>query len=150
MEKMCENCKHNGKEDCTNIYMCKNLDEWEPKEKNKERGPKNNLKENKHKMSEIPLDLLADLLCPAYKVGCEKYYRYSWRKGFLYSDMFDAAQRHMEKFFYENKDIDEDSLKEFGIEVHHLGAAIFSLIALYNSHINFPENDDRPNKKETK
>ena len=108
-------------------------------------APKNNVKEGKHRMSELPLDLLAEMLCPAYKEGSDgKYYRYSWRKGFLLSIMMDACLRHLDKFFNHNEIYDQQTLEEYGIKKHHLGAAVFCIISMYNDWKNQPENDDRP------
>ena len=53
----------------------------------------------KAKISLIPMDLLRDLLIPTYLEGIEKYERDSCRKGFLMSDMYDALQRHLIKFY---------------------------------------------------
>lgn len=108
-------------------------------------APKNNLKENKPQMSLIPLDLLKELLCPAYQEGVQKYIRESWREGFKTSVMMDACLRHLTKFYYEREDYDPEYPQK-----HHLGAAIFCLISMYNSMKNYPEMDDRPNKEENK
>lgn len=108
-------------------------------------APKNNVKENKHKMSSLPLDILADMLCPAYEEGDEKYYRESWREGFDLSVMMDAAQRHLEKFFFEREDYDPEYPKK-----HHLGAVLFCVISMYNSWKNYEEFDDRPLRQSIK
>jgi len=110
-----------------------------------EGGPKNNVQEDKHDMAELPLDLLAELLCPAYKEGTQhKYYRNSWRKGFKMSVMMAACLRHLTKFFYFGEVWDKETLEKYGIKKHHLGAAIFCIISLYNDWKNNPKNDDRP------
>jgi len=162
IEQICETCGYEEGfgGDCNNPNICEGYDQWKPKQnldfctpqeyipKNKDRGPKNNVKEDKPQPSLIPLDVLIKVLEPAYRVGLKKYNRESWRKGFHTTTMMDACMRHLSKFYYEGKDLDEESLGEFGIEVHHLGAAIFCLISIYNTLETKPEFDDRPNKKE--
>jgi len=108
-------------------------------------APKNNVKENKPKMSELPLDVLGKMLCPAYAEGTDKYYRNSWREGFKTSDMMDALLRHLDKFYYQREDYDPECPKK-----SHLGAAMFCLIAMYHSWENYPELDDRPGEKKKK
>jgi len=107
-------------------------------------APKNNVQEGKPRMSLIPLDILEELLVPAYEEGIIKYKRESWRKGFNTSVMVDASLRHINEFFYKGYDIDESS----PTKKHHLAGAIFSLISAYYSSTRFPELDDR--QKETK
>ncbi|WP_333664722.1 dATP/dGTP diphosphohydrolase domain-containing protein [Desulfobacter postgatei] len=102
-------------------------------------APKNNVQEGKSKMDLLPLDILAKYLCPAYAEGLEKYYRESWRGGFLTSTMISAALRHIEAFFYRGEDIDPDS--ETG--KHHLAGAIFSLLSILHSLDHHPHLDDR-------
>lgn len=113
----------------------------------KKKAPKDIEKENKPKPSLIPMDCLIALLCPAYLVGTLKYWRGSWRSGFYVSDMFDATQRHLTAFFYENEDIDKDNLERFGIQVYHLGAAIFCIICMFWSiKLDAKRFDDRQDK----
>ena len=113
------------------------------------KAPKNHISEDKHDMSELPLDLLAELLCPAYKEGSlKKYYRNSWRKGFKMTVMFAACLRHLSKFFFKREVYDQETLEKYGIKKHHLGAAMFCIISLYNDFKYHPHNDDRPPVKE--
>lgn len=105
-------------------------------------APKNITQENKQKPSLVPLDILLRYLEPAYREGLIKYYRESWRKGFLVSDMIDAAQRHIIEFFYEKNDYDADAAK-LGIKKHHLAGAIFSLICILQTLEKHPQLDDR-------
>ena len=107
-------------------------------------GPKNNEQEGKPRMSLLPLDLLTELLVPAYEVGCIKYHRESWRKGFPVSVMMDACLRHLSKFYYDRENFDQDALRDQNIEVHHIGSAIFCLVSMYNSIHNHVGLDDRP------
>jgi len=114
----------------------------------KDIGPKNNKEEDKHDMSELPLDLLSELLCPAYKIGSvHKYYRNSWREGFKISTMFAACLRHLTAFYFQGKNYDQDTLDNYGFKCHHLGNAIFCIICMYSSLINQPHLDDRTGKE---
>lgn len=107
-------------------------------------APKNNIQEAKPDMSELPLDLLTELLCPCYLEGSKhKYYRNSWRKGFKMSIMMAACLRHLTKFFFMRETYDTETLITYGIKKHHLGAAMFCIISMYNDHKNHPHNDDR-------
>lgn len=106
-------------------------------------APKNIDQEAKPKMSAIPLDLLRDYLLPAYEEGYIKYYRESWRKGFKISDMFDAIQRHLTQYFYEQEDFDQDTLKDYNIKKKHLGAVVFCVLCMCDTDKNHPELDDR-------
>ena len=103
-------------------------------------APKNNIEEGKTRMSLLPLDILSEMLCPAYEEGVKKYEKDSWRKGFLLSIMMDACLRHLTAFFYTHEDYDPTYPKK-----HHLGAATFCLISMYHSWKNYPDSDDRPN-----
>lgn len=112
--------------------------------KKNEYGLKNNIEEDKAQMSLLPLDLLAELLEPAYREGLVKYERESWRKGFKASVMMDAALRHISAFYFWKEDYDPETLDKYGISKPHLGAAIFCLISMYNSVHNHVGLDDRP------
>lgn len=102
-------------------------------------APKNDIKEGKHRPTLLPMDIITEVLCPAYEEGVDKYYRESWRQGFEISKMIDAASRHIDAFFYEGKNIDLSS----STKKHHLGGAIFSLISAYHTLKYHPELDDR-------
>jgi len=108
------------------------------------RAPKNNTLENKAQISLIPLDILIPMLEPAYQEGILKYDRESWRLGFNSTVMYDALMRHLTKWFFGLESHDPEAEEKFNITKHHLGAAIFCLINLYNTENNFPELDDRP------
>ncbi len=101
-------------------------------------APKNNLEENKLQMSLLPIDTLAEMLCPAYQEGLEKYKRDSWREGFKTSVMMDACLRHLTAFYYKGEDFDTEYPDK-----HHLGAALFCIISMYYSWKNHKELDDR-------
>jgi len=114
-------------------------------------GLKNNIEEGKLQMSLLPLDLIAELLCPAYQEGLVKYERESWRKGFPTSVMMDAALRHLSKFYYEGEEYDCETKEKYNIDKHHLGSVIFCCISIYNSlEIDKGRFDDRPMVKEDK
>ena len=145
MKKNCESCKYANLETifCYSCLQAKKFPCWEADEPIKKTAPKDNKKENKHDMSLLPLDLLTELLCPAYEVGIKKYWRDSWREGFKSTIMFAACLRHMTAFFFKGEDYDPDALKNQKIKVHHLGSAIFCLISMYDSWKNHPELDNR-------
>lgn len=108
-------------------------------------APKNNKKENKPQDSLIPLDILIPMLEPAYREGIQKYDRESWRLGFNATVMYDSLMHHLRAWFFDLETFDPEA-KEFNVEKHHLGAAIFCMINLYNTEMNFPALDDRPLK----
>lgn len=109
-------------------------------------APKNNISEDKPQPSLIPLDIIIPMLEPAYREGLLKYDRESWRNGFKSTDMYDALMRHLTAWFFDLESNDPESKTKFDINKHHLGAAIFCLINLYNTEMNFPEFDNRPLK----
>ena len=114
----------------------------------REYGLKNNIEEGKPQMSLLPLDLLTELLVPAYSEGLLKYERESWRKGFKVSTMMDSTLRHLSAFYYDREDYDHETEEKYNIQKHHLGSVIFCCIAMYNSlEIEREEFDDRPNIK---
>jgi hypothetical protein len=106
-------------------------------------APKNIEQENKPKPSLIPLDLLIEFLEPAYREGTIKYYRESWRLGFNTTDMFDAAIRHLEKYFYQKEDYDQETWEKYKIKKHHLAGALFSIICMLDTFKNHPELENR-------
>ena len=110
----------------------------------KQTAPKNNLIEKKPEMGTIPLDILRDFLVPAYQEGFKKYGRESWRQGFLLTDMMDAALRHLASFFHDCEDYDPEPMEKYGIEKHHLGAALFCLLCMCDTMKNHPDLDNRP------
>ena len=108
-------------------------------------APKDNEKEGKPQPSLLPMDILIELVEPAYHEGLQKYFRESWRIGFKFSDMKDALDRHITAFYFYGEDYDEETLTKFNIKKHHLGAAIFCILSMYNSlKVNPDELDDRP------
>jgi hypothetical protein len=87
------------------------------------------------------------MLEPAYREGVIKYQRESWRLGFNSTVMYDALMRHLIAWFFKLESNDPDTKEKFNIEKHHLGAAMFCLINLYNTEKCFPALDDRPLKR---
>lgn len=112
-------------------------------DKPKELAPKMARLYKKPQMSLLPMDVLQKFVLPAYEEGIIKYKRESWRRGFMVSELVDAAQRHIESFFYSCEDFDPDSFKENGVVKHHLAGAIFSLISILHTLENHPDLDDR-------
>jgi hypothetical protein len=109
-------------------------------------APKNNEVEKKTRFSLLPWDIIANLVTPAYEEGTLKYVRESWREGFQMSVMYDAAQRHINAFYFDKEKYDQETLEKYKIKKHHIGAAIFCLLAMYWTSITRPELDDRPKK----
>lgn len=109
-------------------------------------APKNNEIENKPQDSLIPLDIIIPMLEPAYREGLLKYQRESWRLGFNSTVMYDALMHHLRAWFFDLESFDSEAKEKFNIDKHHLGAAMFCLINLYNTDMKFPELDDRPLK----
>jgi hypothetical protein len=105
-------------------------------------APKNDAAEGKPKPELIPMDILIEFLCPAYEEGIIKYEQESWRRGFYVSKMYNAAVRHLDKFFKEGEWWDADAAK-LGIKKIHIAGAIFSLIAILHTMKYHPELDDR-------
>lgn len=68
--------------------------------------------------------------------GAEKYAPYNWTKGFDYSKLVDAAERHIAAFKL-GEDIDPES------GFHHLGHALCCIMMLYDNTKLHPELDDR-------
>lgn len=109
-------------------------------------APKNNIAEDKHKASLLPIDILIEMAEPAYREGLIKYMRESWRAGFKSSVMYDALMRHLNAYFYKYESYDPEALEKHNIKKHHLGAVIFCAINLYITEEQYPELDDRPLK----
>lgn len=107
-------------------------------------APKNNNAEDKPQVSLIPLDLIIPMLEPAYREGVLKYDRESWRAGFNSTVMYDALMRHLTAWFFDLESYDPETKEKFDFDKHHLGAAMFCLINLYATEMNFPVLDDRP------
>lgn len=77
------------------------------------------------------------MMVRALEYGCVKYFQESWRKGFKVSDMYDATNRHMDSFFHDREDYDEES------GCHHLDCAMFSL-AMMRYSVDVSGLDNRP------
>jgi len=57
-----------------------------------------------------------------------------------------TLMRHLTAWFFNLETNDPEAKEKSGIDKHHLGAAMFCLINLYNTEMKFPELDDRPLK----
>jgi hypothetical protein len=106
-------------------------------------APKAWRQEGKPRPSLLPLDVLIKYVVAAYEEGVIKYERESWRQGFYVSDLIDAAQRHIEAFFWRGEDYDP-AAAELGVKKHHLAGAIFSLLSiLHTLDLGIEALDDR-------
>lgn len=105
-------------------------------------APKNNINEGKPRPTLLPMDILIKWVIPAYEEGVIKYERESWREGFKTSVLMDAAQRHMNTFFYDQEEYDVQAA-DLGVTKHHLAGAIFSLLSILHTLEHHPELDDR-------
>jgi len=98
----------------------------------------------KYDDGKIPLDLWSpDALNEAARVlafGAEKYGRYNWAKGILYSRVFSALLRHLWSFWRRDRSDPETGL-------HHLAHAMCCLMFLLHYEMNrrrYRPYDDRP------
>lgn len=114
---------------------------YKNKGENKETAPKNTLAENKQNLDLIPWDLLAEFLPNAYEEGLIKYYKESWKKGFLTCDMFAATMRHL--IAYRSGEDYDPAAAKLGIKKHHLAGALFSILCMLDTFKNHKELDDR-------
>jgi hypothetical protein len=83
------------------------------------------------------------LLAVHYARGATKYAERNWEKGIPWSNLYNSARRHMDKWLA-GEDIDPDPI----MRAHHLVAAIWNLVGLVDYATTHPELDDRPKKKE--
>ena len=90
---------------------------------------------DKPRMSLIP-QLAKMEVARGMTYGEFKYETHNWTKGFQYSYLLDACERHM-TLFNCGEDIDEES------GVHHLALLICNAAMLYDNTIFHPEKDDR-------
>lgn len=102
-----------------------------------EQAPKE--KENKPRMSLLPWGVLKEV-SKVYEYGTKKYHENSWRKGFSYSDIFDALNRHLTDW-WEGEDDDPES------GLNHLLHASFNVLTLVYLVLWFTGKDDRPRIK---
>lgn len=89
----------------------------------------------KPKMGLIPSKPLIDV-AKVLTFGARKYQQYNWKKGFDYSRLYDAAQRHLTAW-NDNETYDSES------NLNHLAHAICDLMFLLDQHYTMPERDDR-------
>lgn len=94
----------------------------------------------KHDSGKPPMSLLSTkALVEVAKVldfGCQKYSEHNWRKGFKWSRLLDAAQRHVTSF------IDGES-KDPETGLSHIAHAMCMLMFLLEHEQTHPELDDR-------
>lgn len=82
----------------------------------------------------IPVDGLTEL-AKVFNLGDSKYPPQNWRRGILWSRVYDAILRHI--FAWANG---ESRDPETGC--HHLGSAIWNCMVLINYEITHPGNND--------
>lgn len=87
-------------------------------------------------MSLVPVEALEEL-ARVYEFGARKYDRDNWRKGYAWHLSYDAAQRHMMKF-WSGEDRDPDS------GLLHVAHAMFHMAALCTFVALERGTDDRP------
>lgn len=104
----------------------------------KDTNPKDAIGSTKPYFSTIPEGVQAEIGC-AMLEGAAKYRRHNYRiAGIRFSVYYDAARRHITKWWEYGQDIDPDS------GLHHVTKAIASLVVLRDAMINNLYTDDRP------
>ena len=71
--------------------------------------------------------------------GTEKYAARNWERGYEWSLSYDALQRHLNAF-WGGEDIDQETGQ------HHLAAAMWHCVVLYEFTLDHPDFDDRSEK----
>lgn len=91
----------------------------------------------KPQYSLIPTEAL-DGLARLYTQGAEKYDARNWEKGMDFSRLYDALQRHVQKW-WSGQDYDQDDGQ------HHLLSVIWCAMALYTYQVRYMDSfDNRP------
>lgn len=96
-------------------------------------------KESKpEKYHQVPWSSM-DVVARKYGAGADKYGDpYQWRKGYAWSESFDALMRHAAQFWEGADDDDEDG-------IDHMASVAFHALSLIYFRSEYPELDDRPN-----
>ncbi len=92
--------------------------------------------EGKPRISLLSSDAILEIAKVA-TMGAEKYSDHNWRKGFDWSRLMDAAERHLLKYNKGNR-IDEES------KLSHLAHVAWNIMALLEFEINKIGNDENP------
>lgn len=95
--------------------------------------------QGKTRLDLIPVEAL-EALGKVLTMGAEKYGDHNWREGINYSRVYGAAQRHLQAFWGEDSDIDEES------KLSHLSHAFCNLAFLLTYETNkerYQPFDDR-------
>lgn len=79
----------------------------------------------KMKWSLVPWIVIREVV-KVYTGGAVKYDDWNWAKGIHYSRVYDAAMRHLQDWWIDDKKINTDDFN-----LHHLAHAIWNLIALF-------------------
>lgn len=90
-------------------------------------------KEAWHLLPIIPIRELIKLLM----FGASKYASHNWRHGFDYSRCYDALMRHLQQWWLDGEDIDQES------NCHHLACVMFYCCVLIEFSITGAGRDDR-------
>ena len=82
------------------------------------------------------------------EAGARKYgdWNYLNSQGHKASQLVEAVKRHINKYFYQKEEFDEDTSNRVGGKIHHLACAIAGLNMLLAELIEGSLQDDRPHK----
>jgi hypothetical protein len=97
-------------------------------------------KEGKPRLSLLPWKTITKLSA-VYEYGAKKYYEQSWRKGFVWGDIWEGTMRHLTKW-WEGEDVDPES------GLNHLLHAGFGVLTLIYLSDEFKHMDNRPGKEQ--
>lgn len=86
-----------------------------------------------------PLQEIVELLM----YGAKKYDSHNWKRGFTYSRCFDAMMRHIDLWWHQGLDYDQEILEATGKKIHHLAAVAFYALILIEFHYSKTGTDDR-------
>lgn len=91
----------------------------------------------KLRFSLLPVQPLRDIVL-VLMFGAQKYGDYNWQKGFPWTDIYDATQRHLEDWLDPNE---PDEAEDSGL--NHLAHAACNLFFLLVFRFTHPELDNR-------
>jgi|SRR5579871_2940874 len=93
----------------------------------------------KRRFSLLPVQPLYDAI-DVLEFGAKRYGDYNWQKGFEWTALYNAAQRHLHAWF-EGEDEADDS------KINHLAHAMVNMMFLLVFRYTHKELDDRPSKR---
>lgn len=86
-------------------------------------------------------------LAEHYGKGARKYAERNWERGYSWSLSYQAAMRHLNKFWQgEDYEFEPDPTARILIPMDHLAAAAFHIFALMEFRLTHPELDNRPGR----